>query len=210
VAIVCACELSVEAYAAAGRAVELGPKECPACARAMICWSGYWRSVRDSDRYWQKIWAPRAHCRSCRKTHVLLPSFVLLGRQDLASTIGAALEEVANGRPIDRAASSVGIARSTVRGWLRRFAGRARTLAVSFSALSVELSGEVVRPVRDDVRFALSAIRAAFSAACQSPGWFSIGCFGFVSAITGGKLLSTNTNPPLFVVGKRRFIPPVG
>ena len=209
-AIVCAYELSVEAYVAAGREVELGPKECPTCARVMGGWSGYWRSVRDSAGYWQRIWAPRARCRSCRKTHVLLPSFVLCGRLDLVDRIGAVLEEVAEGRPVGRAAAGVGIARSTVRGWVGRFAERAGMLVVSFSALSVELSGEVVRPVREEVRFALFAIRAAFTAASKLPGWLSVGCFGFASAVTGGRLLSTNTNAPLFVVGKRRFIPPVG
>src|SRR5436190_1290383 len=46
---------------------------------------------------------------------------------------------------VRRAAAAAGVPFTTARGWVRRFAGRAGELAVSFSALAAELGGEVVR-----------------------------------------------------------------
>jgi len=64
-----------------------------------------------------------------------------------------------------------GVPFTTARGWVRRFTARAGELAVSFSALAVELGGEVVRPLPDPLRAAVAAIGAAFTAAAGLPGW---------------------------------------
>ena len=147
--------------------------------------------------------------RCSQSTHALLPSFVLSGRLDVVETIGRVLDDVSDGRPLAQAAAAVGLARTTVRGWVRRFESRAEALAVSFAALSVELSGAVVRPTADRARWAVAVIGAAFRAACELPGWLTLGKWRFVSSVTGGKLLATNMNLSSLFIGKRRFIAPI-
>jgi hypothetical protein len=208
-AIVWPCPLSVESYAAAGREIEVPRPVCPQCSSSMSFWSGYWRHVREAGRC-QKLFVPRARCRRCEVTHVLLPGFVLSGRLDVVETVGAVLGEVIDGpggvRP---AAEGAEVPHTTARGWLRRFSSRAVSLAVSFAALAVELGGEAV-VVRDDAAaFALSSIGAAYVAATSLPGWAAIGLWRFASSVSGGGLLATNTNTPYLVVGRRRFMPPV-
>src|SRR6266496_403062 len=60
-----------------------------------------------------------------RATHVLLPAWCLLRRADAAAVIGAALEAGAAGDGHRKIAGLVSRPAPTVRGWLRRFAGRA-------------------------------------------------------------------------------------
>ncbi len=208
-AIVWPCPLSVDAYAAAGRDVEFPRPDCPECGSVMTFWSGYRRHVRTAGRC-QQIFVPRTRCQRCGATHVLLPSFLLAGRLDVAETVGSVLSEVVDDpggvRP---AAERCEVPHTTARGWLRRFSARATNIAVSFAALAVELGGDVVTPGDDARSFALGAVRAAFRAASALPGWRSIGLWRFVSAVSGGRLLATNTDSPYLVVGRRRFMPPV-
>jgi transposase-like protein len=206
-AIVWPCPLSVDRYAADGREIEVPRPDCPQCGSTMTFWSGYWRHIRQAGRC-QKLFVRRARCDRCQATHVLLPGFVIAGRLDVAETIGAVLEEVIAGpggvRP---AAERSEVPHTTAREWLRRFSSKAVKLAVSFSALSVELGGEAVVPAA--ASFALSAIRAAFRAATALPGWALVGLWRFASSVSGGRLIAANTNSPYLIVGKRRFMPPV-
>jgi hypothetical protein len=64
----------------------------------------------------------RGRCRGCGVTHVLLPVTMLVRRGDWAVLIGKALELKAAGRGQRPIAVAVGVSRSTVRGWLSRFA----------------------------------------------------------------------------------------
>jgi len=208
-AIVWPCSLSVDAYAATGRDVEFPRPDCPSCSRPMTFWSGYRRSVREAGLC-QQIFVPRVRCRHCAGTHVLLPCFVLTGRLDVVETIGTVLNDVLEGPDgVRPSAGRVDVPHTTARGWVRRFSARAVNLAVSFAALAVELGGEAIRPFADPARHAIYAIRAAFRAASALPGWASVGPWRFVSAVSGGRLITTNTNSPYLVVGKRRFMPPV-
>lgn len=59
----------------------------------MSWWSGYRRHVR-VDGVCHRIFVPRVRCGACEKTHALLPAFVLVGRLDVAETIGQVLDEV--------------------------------------------------------------------------------------------------------------------
>jgi hypothetical protein len=207
-AIVWPCPLSVERYAASGREIEVPRPDCPRCSTSMTFWSGYWRHIREAGRC-QKLFVPRARCRPCEVTHVLLPGFVLTGRLDVVETVGAVLSDVIDGpggvRP---AAGHLKVPHTTARGWLRRFSTRAVSLAVSFAALAVELGGEAVVARDDASSFALSAIRASFRAATSLPGWAAVGLWAFASSVSGGALLATNTDSPYLVVGRRRFMPP--
>ena len=206
--IVWPCPLTVDEYAAAGRAVRVPRPDCPACPGPVVFWSGYWRQVRWLGRC-RKIFVRRVRCRGCQVTHAVLPAFTLAWRLDAADAVGAVIGTVAGGvcgvRP---AADAAGVPHTTARGWVRRFAARAGELAVSFSALAAELGGEVVRPVAAPSRFAVTAIVAAFTAAAGLPGWAGLGPWRFACAVTGGSLICANAGSPWLIIGRRRFMPP--
>ena len=141
----------------------------------------------------------------------MLPAFVLVGRLDVVESVGAVIEEVAGGRSgVRPPAERLGVPYTTARGWCRRFWQRAERLAVAFAALAVELGGgEVVTPSRDLKGWVLLAMAAAWAAAAALPGWAALGAWRFVSVVSGGRLLASNTDPLSIVVGRRRFMPPV-
>lgn len=174
----------------------------------MSWWSGYHRHVRVAGAC-HRIFVPRVRCGSCEKTHALLPAFVLIGRLDVAETIGQVIAEVAAGRSgVRPPAARLGVPHTTARGWWRRFAAGAARWAVALSALAVELGEDALRPSSGSTGWALAAIGAAWRAAMELPGWLSVGLWRFVSAVTGGKLIATNTDSPWLIVGSRRFMPP--
>ena len=176
----------------------------------MVFWSGYRRFVRSGGRC-HRIWVPRLRCGRCRVTHALLPAFALAWRLDAAEAAGAVIGPVAGGAcGVRPAAAAAGVPYTTARGWVRRFSARAGELAVSFSALAVELGGEVVRPQPDRRQHALAAVSAAFTAAAGLPGWAVLGRWRFAGAVTGGSLLAANAASPWLVIGSRRFMPPRG
>ncbi len=152
---------------------------------------------------------PRLRCGRCRVSHALLPAFALAWRLDAAEAVGAVIARVAAGAcGVRPAAAAAGVPHTTARGWARRFSARAGELAVSFSALAVELGGEVVRPLPDPLRWAVAAIGAGFAAAAGLPGWAALGRWRFASAVTGGSLLAANATSPFLIIGRRRFMPP--
>lgn len=208
-AIVWPCPLAVDAYVAAGREVEFPRPDCPSCAGPLVFWSGYLRHVRAAGRC-RRIFVPRLRCALCRVSHALLPAFVLAWRLDVAETVGAVIGEVAGGRcGVRPAAARAGVPYTTARGWVRRFVGRGGEMGVAFAALAVELGGEPVRPACGAGRFALAAVGVAFAAAACLPGWGRLGGWRFASAVTGGRLIAANITSPWFVVGRRRFMPPI-
>ena len=152
---------------------------------------------------------PRLRCGRCRVSHALLPAFALAWRLDAAEVAGAVIGQVAGGAcGVRPAAAAAGVPYTTARGWVRRFAARAGELAVSFSALAVELGGEVIRPQPGRRRHALAAVMAGFAAAAGLPGWAALGPWRFASAVTGGSLIAANATSPWLVIGSRRFMPP--
>lgn len=207
-AIVWPCPMSVDAYVAAGREVEVPRPDCPRCGGVMSWWSGYRRFVRAGGTS-RGIFVPRVRCAACEKTDAVLPAFVLCGRLDAVESVGAVVETVVAGvggvRP---AAAAADVPHTTARGWVRRFAARSAALAVAFAALAVELGG-VVAGLGNAAGHALVALAAAFEAARALPGWGALGRWRFASAVSGGALFATNTNSPYLVVGRRRLMPPV-
>jgi len=171
-------------------------------------WSGYWRDVRGGGRC-GRLFLPRARCGACRVTHVLLPAFLLAGRLDVVESIGSVIEEVSGGAGVRPAARRLDVPYTTARGWSRRFAERAERFAVAFAALTVELGGVALAPLRHLEGWALAAMAAAWEAAAALPGWAALTQWRFVTCVCGGTLIATNTNPLSIVVGKRRFMPPV-
>ena len=128
-------------------------------------------------------------------THVLLPATMLARRGDWAATIGRALELRAAGlgqRPI---AAAVVVSRSTVRGWLARFAEVAEGVRAHLHRWALWLDPGLVRlePSPNPFGDAVTAITAAGGAAAERLG---IGCrWQFASAATAGRLLCNTTSP---------------
>jgi hypothetical protein len=126
---------------------------------------------------------------------VLLPASMLARRGDWAALIGRALELKAAGagqRPI---AASVGVSRSTVRGWLSRFAAVAEAVRAHLTRWAIRLDTGLVRiePCGSSFGDAIAAVVAAGEAASVRLG---IGCrWQFASAATGGRLLCNTTSP---------------
>lgn len=122
---------------------------------------------------------------------MLLPVFALLRRQDLVELIGRAVVARAAGdgqRPI---AAAVGVARSTLRGWLSRLVERAGRIRAHFTrwALWADPSLAGIEPAGTPVGDAVTAIVAAAQAVGATSVW------RFASAATGGRLLC-NTSAP--------------
>jgi hypothetical protein len=126
---------------------------------------------------------------------VLLPVTMLVRRGDWAELIGRALELKVAGlgqRPI---AASVGVSRSTVRGWLSRFAAVAEQVRAHLTRWALWLDPGVVRiePAGSLLGDAIVAVVAAGRAATSRLG---IGCrWSFASAATGGRLLCNTSSP---------------
>lgn len=156
-----------------------------------------------------KVFIPRVRCGACRVSHAVLPAFLLAGRLDVVETIGLVIGEVARVTGVRPAAGRVDVPHTTARDWWRRFSERAQRVAVAFAALSVELGGVAITPLRHLEGWALAAMAAAWEAAAVLPGWATLGAWRFVSAACGGMLIAANTDPLSLIVGKRRFIPPV-
>ena len=140
-----------------------GALSCPSCRGVL----GPWGHARErvlrclaGDRW---LWPRRARCRGCAGTHVLLPEVALLRRQDEVSVIGAAIEAKVAGRGYRRIASRLGVHADTVRGWLRRFAGRVELVRAHFTRCAVALDPELgpVLPAGGGIADALEAIAVA-------------------------------------------------
>ncbi|MBS3942032.1 MAG: helix-turn-helix domain-containing protein [Actinobacteria bacterium] len=126
---------------------------------------------------------------------MLLPATMLMRRGDWVALIGRALELKAAGlgqRPI---AAAVGACRSTVRGWLSRFAAVADEVRAHLTRWAIWLDPGLVRvePFGSGFGDAIAAVAAAGGAAASRLG---IGCrWEFASAATGGRLLCNTTSP---------------
>jgi transposase-like protein len=73
----------------------------------------------------------RARCRSCGRTHVLVPARSYPRRPDTVETVGAALLAAVGGLGYRRVAEAVGVPATTVRGWLQRARANSETIRVN-------------------------------------------------------------------------------
>jgi hypothetical protein len=180
--------------AGAGPGLPAGAR-CPGCGGELHgCWRGYERAVRLQRRLaWLRI--GRTRCRSCGRTHALLPSFVVPRRLDAAPLIGVALELAAAGwghRPI---AARLGLPAETVRGWLRRARARAALVSSRLWRLAQELGALAPRPPPGERPLAalVRAAAAAHSAACARFGGEALpDRFGLALCLLGDGLLGAH------------------
>ena len=134
----------------------------------------------------------RSRCRSCGQSHVLLPVFALLRRADVVTVIGAALAAKAAGAGV-RTAAAVGCPVETVRGWLRRFAGRAEAVRVVFTTLLVDAGVDPVPPAASSSVFAdavAAVVGASVAVASRWPDAGEVPPWLLAVAVSGGRLLA--------------------
>ena len=115
------------------RGLREGRLACPTCRGVLRPWGHARGRVLRFRAELLRLRPRRSRCRSCAGTHVLLAESMLLRRADAVEVVGAALTEVAAGAGHRRVAAGLARAAGTVRGWLRRFAGRAQAVRAWFS-----------------------------------------------------------------------------
>src|SRR6266571_6018502 len=127
-----------------------------------------------------------------------MPGWCLSRRADAGAVIGAALEAAAAGAGHRTIAVVPGRPASTVRGWLRRFAGRAEEVRVFFTVLLARTSPDPVMPAgaAGPVAAAVSAVAGVAAAVAQR--WPAVGqvpVWAAASAASGGLLLAPGWPP---------------
>ena len=195
VAIVWQTHLSVESYEAGGRALEVPRFPCPTCGAPMRYSGWYRRHARAGAS--RRLWARRQLCKFCGVSHAVLPSFVTHGRLDAVGVIGAGLKVMAgSGGTTAGTARALGLPRSTLRAWRRRFAERAGLLSAGFARAAVTLGEALPLLPGEPGAAAIAALRAAWAGALRRFGGAAASLWRFANAMVGGHLLSTNTDPP--------------
>lgn len=164
---------------------------CPSCSGVLRGWGhARTRQVRGPTR---AVWITprRSRCTGCGVTHVLLPVLVLGRRADVAAVIGSALAAKARGWGHRRIAAALGRPAETVRGWLRRFAGRVEAVRVVFTGWCRALPPDPVLPgpAGSPWADAITAITAAATAISTRFGIGEVACWDAASAVSGGRLL---------------------
>jgi hypothetical protein len=123
---------------------------------------------------------------------VLLPVGLLLRRADTAAVIGMALTAKAGGAGYRRIAVALDRPVETVRGWLRRFAGRVETVRRLFTVLLRAVAADPVmpEPAGSGWADAVAAIAAAAAAVTGRFAVFMVPAWQWASAVSGGRLLA--------------------
>jgi uncharacterized protein DUF6431 len=194
--IVWQCPLGVSAYLALGQQIEVGRQACPECGQRLGGWGGYWRWLRGLGT--ERLWIRRQRCSHCRRSHALLPDFLLERRLDEVQVIGQALAfNVAGGLGMRPVAERLGVPMTTAREWKRRLRINAVLLATLVVALAVQLDpAPVPLSEANHERLALEALGATWQRARRRFGERVPGVWRFWSLISGGRALGTNRSPP--------------
>jgi len=169
-----------------------GELACPGCGARLAGWGrARARSVRE-ERGTRVLTPRRTRCVGCGATHVLLPLLVLIRRADAAAVIVAALLAKATGRGHRAIAAGLGRPAETVRGWLRRFAGRLEPARAVFTGWCRALAADPVLPGPAGGGWA-DALAALTAAAAALAARFELGTaapWRAAVALSAGRLLA--------------------
>lgn len=170
-----------------------GKLPCSDCGAALRPHGyGRTRTLRGLGSQRVTVTPRRVHCRTCRRTHILLPAALQSRRADTTEVIGTALVAKARGAGARPIAAQLGRPLSTVRRWLRgadpRHAERLYRQGVE-AAVRIE-PDLLVRPAAQPSRLAAALNLLAGAAlsyrsrlALSDPPWTLIGL------LAGGRLL---------------------
>jgi len=187
--------LTVEADA--GRVEErlrAGGLVCPFCGGVLAGWGFARVRVLRGVAGPVRLRPRRAWCAGCGRTQVLLPVIGLSRRADVAEVIGAGLVAKAAGLGHRQIGVLLGRPAATVRGWLRRFAGRAESVRAGFTALAVDVDAGTAPPLAAGSGFAdaVAAVLAATAAVlARWPGLaLTVSPWRLAAAVSHGGLLA--------------------
>ena len=166
---------------------------CPECRGRLAGWG--WarpRLLRDEAGARWLVRPRRTRCAGCGATHVLLPVGVLVRRADTVAVVGEALAGKASGLGARPIAAAVDRPLGTVKGWLRRFAGRAEQVRAWFIGLLVAVAADPVVPDVAATTFAdaVAAIDVAATAVADRFALGEVTPWRVACAVTAGRLLS--------------------
>jgi hypothetical protein len=176
------------------RRLAAGALSCPRCAGVLARWG--WareRALRGPGATLTRLRPRRARCAACGVTHVLLAVTALVRRADVAEVIGAALAAGARGAGFRQIAAAAGRPPETVRGWLRRFSGRAEVVRVFFTVLLAAAGPDPVMPAEAGFPVADAVAAIAGAAAAVASRWPHLGAvpvWAAASAASNGMLLA--------------------
>ncbi len=186
-------EVQLAAMLARGEGPPLPPgARCPRCEGRLGPWPGYRRLVRHRGRT-RRLRLNRARCRSCGRTHALLPSFLTAYRRDVVGTIGGVLLGAAAGHGHRPLAAAAAVPASTARGWIRRGRRGCAPTAARLRRYALELEAQPSRspPGADPIGRLLEPIAQVMQAAKER--WAAVaalpGPFQIATAVSGGRLL---------------------
>jgi transposase-like protein len=161
--------------AAASADLAGGMLACPSCRAGRLKRWGYGRerAVRLLGGATARLRPQRARCGSCRRTHVLLPSWCAPPRADAIEVIGTAAGMALAGAGYGRIGAGLGVPAATVRGWLRRLRCRAEAMRQERgSTSSASSAGSPVRrcPARPPRRSVTRSTPSPPACTPPSPG----------------------------------------
>jgi len=156
------------------RELAAGTLARPRCAGRLAPWGhARERAVRLPGGASARVRPPRARCKACRVSFVLLPAWCAPRRGHATEVTGTAAAAAAGGYGPQATGSWLGVPEGTVRGWLRRLRGRAEELRgyaigelAGFDSITPLPAGPAGSPPGD----ALDAVAVATRAAQRRPG----------------------------------------
>jgi Domain of unknown function (DUF6431) len=156
--------------AAASADLAGGLLACPSCGTGRLKRWGHGRErvIRLRDGATARLRPDLARCRSCGRTHIMLPSWCAPRRADAIEVIGTALAAALGGAGPARIGADLGVPPGTVRGWLRRLRSRAEEIR-GFAMRQLDAIGgdgpALPEPASSPLHDALNAVAAAAHAA---------------------------------------------
>jgi hypothetical protein len=186
----------VAEYVSAGKRIELPKIGCPTCQRELSGWGWYRRWLRRAGEEF-RLWVRRGICRTCKRTHGLLPEFVHIRRLDAVDVIGPALETNIAGTGMAKVAAEHLVPFSTARDWRRRHRRRGASLLAQFTELAVGLGDRLESLPMAVEAAAMAALGAAWRQALRRWGELVPELWRFWNAVCGGSALANNTSSPL-------------
>ena len=169
-----------------------GELACPGCAGRLVGWGHARPRTLRGPQGPVALTPRRTRCTSCGVTHVLLPLVMLLRRADAVAVIAAALLARAAGRGHRGIAAALGRPAETVRGWLRRLAGRLETLRAVFTRWARRLAPDPVLPgpAGGDWADAVAAVMAAAAGLATRFGVGEVPFWAVAAVVSRGRLLA--------------------
>jgi len=175
--------------AAASTSLAGGQLACPACGSGRLRRWGHGRErrVRLLGGAVARLRPARARCRSCGRTHILLPAWCAPRRADGIEVIATAAASALAGAGAMRIGADLGVPPATVRGWLRRLRAHAEEMRRDAMGELAAIGGPdpvLPAPAASPLGDAVAAVAAAAHAAIARPGcgllglWPLLGRFG--------------------------------